>query len=60
MANRFHSMSMFFCKGWVKGKDASRDHEYFFSVQGYKEFLGKPFNSMQLFVCSKDEYDSSK
>lgn len=31
-----------------------------FLVRGYKELLGKPFNSLQLFVCSKDKYDSSK
>lgn len=31
-----------------------------FSVRGYKDSLGKPFNSIQLFICPKDEYNSSK
>lgn len=58
--NRFRSMSIFFGTRMGQGQRRFQGPRIFFSVRGYKELLGKPFNSLQLFVCSKDKYDSSK
>ncbi|XP_062618273.1 uncharacterized protein LOC134279872 [Saccostrea cucullata] len=30
-----------------------------FTVRGYKDFLGKPFQNMQLYICPKTEFESN-